>query len=115
MTPKLETYAIAGVSALLAWTGGYALGHHDGTKSERAKQAVVVSEAATRNAIATGAANVERVQDTATTNTHERDLKDADNAVADSKPSAARLALNCQRLRAQRGGSKLPAECGSSR
>jgi hypothetical protein len=89
---------------------------HRGAESVRAEDRAALQAASSRQAKAVSAADQQRLKDTQTVTQLQADLSHAADAVPDSTPSAARVALACQRLRFQAGpGAKLPAECGSDR
>lgn len=77
----------------------------------RAAEALAVAQA--KNHAASEAAADQRLDDTLATRQFEQDLSHADDAAPDARPSDARRALLCARLRDQaaRGGPAVPPGC----
>jgi hypothetical protein len=101
--------------AALLWAV-FALGQCDGKRTEAVRQealrAKAVVEAIGKNAAAQEKAAEERATDKEVIDQKQEDLLDAIKTVPDTQPDAVRVALGCQRLRAQ--GSRdadLPAVC----
>lgn len=92
-------------------------------KGEKAAQAQAAAaraeanvEAMKTNAAATEQAAEERLADAVTVTKQEEELIDAIQSTPDSAPDAVRVALGCQRLRAQGADpATLPAACGPRR
>lgn len=102
-----------GITVLLIATS-YSCGRHDGVKAEKARVEARLEKARQVDQAAKSKAADQRVVDTQTVAKHEQELSRADDALPDAKPSAARTALACQRLRAQgTRPSELPAQCRS--
>ncbi len=96
------------------------LGYCEGKKAARAQadaaRAEANVEAMKTNAAATDRAAEERVADAVTVTKQEEELIDAIQSTPDSAPDAVRVALGCQRLRAQGADpATLPAACGPRR
>jgi hypothetical protein len=107
---------VAGVALLLL--AAFALGRCDGARREAARQeavrATAVVEAMGRNAAAHAQASDARSADSAAFVRHKKELIDAIQAIPDTHPDPVRVALGCQRLRAQgRRDADLPAVCRS--
>lgn len=94
--------ALGGALLLVLLIGGaYAKGRMDEAHLVRERAATAQALQDVKSAVATGHADVARQIDTATTATLEKDLKHADDAQPDARPSGARLAQSCERLRRQ--------------
>lgn len=107
---------IAGAALLLLAT--FALGRCDGARREAMRQeaarATAVVEAMGRNAGAHTDAAAARAADTAAIVQQKKELIDAIQSIPDTHPDPVRVALGCQRLRAQGGrDANLPAVCRS--
>jgi len=105
----------AGVGAALVAAPVFLLGSCHGADAQKEKdQAALVraqAYAASQNQKAIVRSDATRVTDQAATAELKEGLSNADNAAPDSRPSLARNALNCERLRrAHRDTSNLP-EC----
>ncbi len=92
------------------------LGYCTGVKTERARseaaRALANAKALELDAHAGVAAAEDRVKDALTVERHEKELIDAIADIADDQPDRVRVALGCQRLRAQgTGEADLPAIC----
>jgi hypothetical protein len=92
------------------------LGHCEGVSSERARndaaRALANTKALELDAGAQTKASADRVRDALAVNHHEEELIDAISTVPDDRPDRVRVALGCQRLRAQGSAeADLPAIC----
>lgn len=92
------------------------LGYCAGTRGAQARcdaaRALASVKAGEIDARAKDAAAAARVTDALTVERHEQELIDAISAVPDDRPDAVRVALGCQRLRAQGTAEvQLPAVC----
>jgi hypothetical protein len=98
----------------------FLLGQCDGKKIERSRADAARAEANVQamktNTVASELAAAERVNDALTVSKQEEELIDAIESTPDTAPDAVRVALGCQRLRAQgAAANSLPASCGPSR
>jgi hypothetical protein len=96
------------------------LSYCEGKKAARAQadaaRAEANVEAMKTNAAAAERAAEERAADAVTVTKQEEELIDAIQSTPDSAPDAVRVALGCQRLRAQGADpATLPAACGPRR
>lgn len=104
---------LLGIAALVLLAGGlYACGRHDGWNAHKADEAKRTKAAEKRNASAKSQADLQRPKDQASVAQREKDLRDAYQSTPDSKPSAARVALACERLRLANPHRTLPPACG---
>lgn len=91
---------IAGCLILLVlFFGLQAKGRADQRRIDHAAAEVAIAKAQAINAKAIAAADAERAADSAAVTTLQKDLNRAYENTPDGKPSAARLALACGRLR----------------
>lgn len=87
---------------------------HVGAEGVKTQDRKAIAVAVAKNTEAHAKADTERASDTARTDTTRKDLSHAADHVQDTAPSAARVALGCERLRKQGGGRVvLPAVCRS--
>lgn len=111
----------AGAGAVLGAALALPVGQCQGKAQERQAAALrgaeAVAVAQAKNHAASEAAAVQRLDDTLATRQLEQDLSHADDAAPDARPSDARRALLCARMRDQaaRGGPAVPADCGPAR
>lgn len=110
----------AALGFLIAAPMFFLLGQCDGEKNERARADAARAEANVQamktNQRATDVAATERINDALTVVRHEEELIDAIQSTPDTEPDSVRVALGCQRLRAQGANpANLPASCGPSR
>ncbi|WP_294392018.1 hypothetical protein [uncultured Sphingomonas sp.] len=108
----------AGVGALLAaplfFLLGQCSGRSTGEAMESGRQAQASVAAMQIDAGAKDTATIERTADHATIQTQQKEQADAIRTAPAGAPDAARVALNCQRLRqAGRDPASLPATCRS--
>ena len=108
--------ALAAAGAVLVLTNGasYCTGRHQGAESVRKSVQAERAQVIERAAKATDTAAEQRITDTLTVSKSAQDRTDAYKAEPDARPSDARRAFNCERLR-QAKVARLPAECGSDR
>jgi hypothetical protein len=99
------------LGAVLVFPVARCAGHADGVKDEKAAETQRLEAAKARNAVAVARSDVQRADDQRDTAKLEEDLRSADDATPDSKPSDARLALACQRLRARSARLADTPEC----
>lgn len=107
----------AGAGLLIGAALIFPVGQCSGAQNERtraeAAQLRANARATEQNAKATEAAGGERLTDRVAVSALQQDLEHADDQTVDSGPSAARLALNCKRLRNQGvREADLAARCG---
>lgn len=94
--------AVAGLCLPL----GYCAGHRSASGPAIDTKAVATNELARDNA------DQARAADGITITKHEQELTNAISTVPDTKPDPVRIALGCQRLRAQGAAeADLPADC----
>lgn len=110
----------AAVGFVIAAPLFFLLGQCDGRKTERKVQAAARAEANVEalktNSRATEKAAAERVTDATEVAANEKELIDAIADTPDTAPDAVRVALGCQRLRAQgTDPADLPAACRPGR
>jgi hypothetical protein len=108
-----RTWWKAGLGALVAAPLFFILGQCDGRQAGEIKAREALSQAAIKasqvDAAAKDAAAIERQADTTIIQTQTKELTDAVQAAPSSAPDAARVALNCARLRqAGRDTSAIP-------
>jgi hypothetical protein len=91
---------------------GYCTGFKSASSRCSAERALASTKALEIDAHARDAADQARFADVIAISTHEQDLVDAISTVPDSAPDRVRVALGCQRLRAQGTvEADLPAVC----
>jgi hypothetical protein len=100
--------AVAGPCLLL----GYCTGFKSASTRYEAARTLANAKAQELDAGARDHAAADRVRDALAVNHHEEDLIDAISTVPDDRPDRVRVALGCQRLRAQGSAeADLPAIC----
>lgn len=103
---------LAVAAILLAlFFGLQAKGGADQRRIDRAAAEVAIAKAQAINAAALQKADAERAKDTQAVSTLQKDLNRAYENTPDGKPSPARLALACGRLRAQHADVSKLAAC----
>ncbi len=111
--PKLYLGLGIALAILAVLAAVYMRGRGDERTENDAEKAVAEAEASKADEIADNQADQQRVEDAQKTAELREELIDAVQAVPDSVPAPAAVALGCQRLlNAGRRPSDLPAVCG---